>query len=670
MKGSVFFVTLLIVSLSDAAELRCRVFDKSHQSLEQYCKNYNGTVSENCSEQIQNIDPDDVIRFIIRGCDQNTVSEAIKTFKNVHELDISQSDFESLDWLDLRLHQLTRFNASHNQLTGIPSWFFRNTPQIKEIDLSYNQLAGIDIDAFQRATKLTKINLSNNRLHTNEPESFAVATNLESVDLRNNRFWDMPILFNNKHLKTIHLEENPIRNFSCSYMDMMSSATVYLSWKSVKYFSGAPSCQEKYMSVVRDGDFEGVTVTSYGKRELHCKEQSFELLRNFTAGRNSFENIVEVMPCFSPSIETINLADNFVGTLNSTAFKLFHHLNRLSLSNTNLTDFNLNMLVFQEEMFELDISNNNLKQPNNFALLASGGWEKLREFNVAGNQFESIPQIIQFLKPHLKKLDLSGNFVGKLNVTSLERLASLETLGLSNTSLVIEDVNPFQRLNRLSALDISHNNLEKANITAFSTTLRVLSELRAANCHIKNASEVIQHLGPLTKRLDLSGNYVGGVHAQTFELFFYLKHLNLSNSNITTFENDTLQNHKNLQTLDLSNNALTQIDLALLASKLELLNLENNNLTKIDNLTVAQLPRLESLRISQNQLPCDFLKTHLKHEWKGFHFIGDPYDQKHGENCFLNYTINAIIIGIVLTCGAVAAIVSVFGPIVIGLFKG
>lgn len=668
MRNSVIFV-LFTLSLCEASSLWCQLFDKNSKSLEQYCKNFTGTVSEDCSEQILSVDPDEVNQLKIGGCDQNTVNDAIKTFENIHVLDISNSEYDSLNWLNLKLYKLRTFNASHNKLTNIPVWFLKNAPKVSEIDLSHNQLAGIDLEAFQRAKKLVKIHLSYNRLHTSEPESFGLATNLEYIDLKNNRFYDVPVLYNNKHLKELHLEENPIRNFSCSYMERMGSISLYVSWKSVTHFSGAPSCHGKQFHVVRDGDFEGVSMTSDGKHVLHCQEQNFELLHNFTAGRNSFENIAEILPCFSPAMKSMSLSNNFVGALNSTAFKLLPNLNRLSLSNTNLTEFNLNVLLYQNEMLELDISNNNLKEPINVAILDTRGWDRLLDFNVAGNQFENTQQIIQHLKSHLKKLDLSGNAVGKLNVTSLEHLASLETLSLSNTSLLIDDVNPFQRLNRLSSLDISYNNLENANITALSTTLRVLSELRAANCHIRNASEVIHHLGPLTKRLDLSANYVGDVNAQTFELFFYLKHLNLSNANITMFGNDTLQIQKNLLTLDLSNNGLEEIDLVSFSNKLELINLECNNLTKIENLIKSNFTRLKSLKISNNQIPCDFLKTHLKHEWKGFEFSGDPYDQKHGENCFLSYTINAIIIGIVLAAGAIASIISVFGPIVVGLLK-
>lgn len=662
-------LVLLIGALCEAVDLWCQIFDKNTKSLQRYCRDFNGTVPDDCSEQILPIEPSEVNHFRIGGCDQHLVSSEIKTFDNIQVLDVSRAGFDSLNWLDLRLQNLKVFNASHNVLTKIPSWFFKNARKITEVDLSYNQLTNINVDAFQLAKHLTKIHLSNNQLHSSDHVAFGLAKNLEYVDLRQNRFWEVPVLKENRQLKEIHLELNPIRNFSCSYMQWMDHVSIFVSWKSVQTFSGDRGCSERFLHIVHN-QTEGVFITSNGTYELHCHNQSFELLGNFTAGPNAFENVAAILPCLGPSIETINLANNLMTTLDSTAFKPFFNLTRLSLRNTNLSEFNFNAFVYQIEVNELDISQNNLKSLNNIALLDSRPWDKLRELNVSGNQLTDARDLIKHLKSIVKRLDLSGNYVGSLNSTSLEWLTALETLRLSNTSLSIADGrNPFERLYRLSAIDISHNNLENINIKSFATTLRVLSELHATNCQFKNASEVIKHLGPLTKLLDLSHNFVGKLNSQTFELFPYLKHLNLSSANISNISNDSLQYQSNLQTLDLSNNNLSEIDLGMVTNKLEFLDLARNNLTVIHNFTKSEFPRLNSIAISNNQLSCEILLHHVKHDWAGFQFVDDPYEQKHGENCFFNYTINAIIIGTILAIAAFVALASVFGPFVIACFK-
>lgn len=676
---SVFVIIAVVLCNVIAGELWCQIIDKSKNSLEQYCRNYNAALPETCTEQIvREIDTDYVLHLKIGGCDEKFVSQAIKTFDSIQTLDISHSTYASLDWLDLRLHRLERFNASHNEIVAIPEWFFRNARRTIEIDVSYNKLTTINRDVFQLAEKLTKLHLAHNQLHGDEQKSFGLAQRLQYLDLSSNRYWDIPILSENKYLIEIHLQENPIRTFTCNYMDAMHEGgnddddddddksdglSVYLSWKSLTSFDAQQNCAGRKMHVIRDSRIQGVLITKSGSHELHCGGvQTFQRLRNFTAGNHSFENVTEILPCFGLALETINLSDNIIRKFNETTLKTFENLKKIVLRNTNLTEFNLNWFAYQTNINELDISENNLKKLENFELLNN---QPLRELNLAGNRLHNTQEIIKNLRPSLKKLNLSGNFIGQLNLTTLDRLTAIETINFANTNLSIaNDINPFQRLKHISALDISNNNLETINVTLMTSTIENLDELRAANCRLKNATDVIVKLYQLIKILDLSGNSIGQLHEKTLETYPFLKHLNLSNTNLTTFSNKTLQNQDKLHTLDLSWNRLNEIDVGMISRKLNVLNLQGNNLTKIDNLRRTHLPRLKSVTISRNRLDCDYLVSHMKGDWTTIPFADDPYDQQHEENCFLGYTINAIIIGLVLAIGAIMAIVSVFGPFV------
>lgn len=679
MKTSVISVLIIIAVVLcnvTAGELWCQIIDKSQKSLEQYCRNYNAGLPELCTEQIvREIDTDDVLHLKIGGCDEKFVSKAVETFDSLRTLDISHSTYTSLDWLDLRLHRLERFNASHNEIAAIPRWFFRNARRTVEIDLSHNKLTTINRDAFQLAKKLKKLHLAHNQLHADERKSFALAQRLQYLDLSGNRYWDIPILSENKYLTEIHLEENPIRTFTCHYMDAMDDGddddksdglSVYLSWKSVQSFEAEQHCAGRKMRVNRDSRTQGVIITENGSHELHCGGvQTFHTLRNFTGGNQSFENVAEILPCFGVALEAINLSDNIIPEFNETTLKQLTNLKKIVLRNTNLTEFDFNWFAYQTNINELDISVNNLTKLKNFELLNSQPWERLRELNLAANRLENTPEILKNLKSSLKKLDVSGNYIGQLNQTTLDRLTALETINLANTNLSIaSDINPFQRLKHISALTISNNNLETINVTLMASTIENLDELHAANCQLKNATNVIVKLYQLIKVLDLSGNIVGQLHENTLEQFQFLKHLNLSNTNLTSFNNKTLQNQIKLHTLDLSGNRLSEIDVGFISRKLNVLNLNGNNLTKIDNLRRAHFPRLKTVRISRNQLDCDYLVSQMKHDWKEIGFTDNPYDQQHEENCFLSYTISAIIIGVVLGIAALAAIVSVFGPFV------
>lgn len=685
MNSSVNFV-LIIIALAvcnvAASDLWCQIVDKSRKSLEQYCHNYNAALPERCTEQIGEIDTaDEVLHLKIGGCDQSVVAQAIKTYNSVRTLDISHSAYTSMDWLDLRLPNLEQFNASNNEIVSIPAWFFKNARRIETVDLSHNKLANIDREAFESAKRLAKIHLAFNRLHGDEHESFGVAHRLQYIDLRGNRYWDVPILSENKHLTEIHVEENPIKNFTCRYMDAMNAnggddgsgdnsgrVSIYLSWKSITSFAGDQHCAGRKMQIIRNSSVQGVVHTANGAHELHCGGQhTFEMLKNFTAGKDSFKNVIDILPCLGATLETIILIDlTPVQKLNDTSLQPFTNLKRIVLRNVNLTEFDFNWFRHQTDIDELDISQNNLTKLANFTMLSSWPWEKLRELNVAENRLQDASQIIKYLMKNLRKLNLSGNpNFGQLNESTLELLTALETINLASTNLSIANgTNPFDRLYRLSAIDISNNpNLECINVNVFASTFRVLSEFRAANCRFQID---VENFGPLMKTLDLSGNQIGKLHNQSFELFPYLKYLNLSNTNLTTLDPKMFWNLNKLVVLDVSWNHLKNIDLELLSKRLESLNMHRNNLTKIDHLTRTHLPRLNSVRISQNQFECDYIVQQMKTNWKELPFTDDPYDQQHGENCFLGYTINAIVIGLVLAIGAIAAIVSVFGPFVSG----
>lgn len=684
MKNSIILVLVIIVVVSCdaiASDLLCQIYDKSRRSLEQYCHNYNAILPEMCADQTGEIDRDDVLHLKLGGCDpDHFVANAIKAYDRIRTLDLSHSAYTSLDWLDLRLPHLERFNASNNEISSAPPWLFRNARRIIEIDLSHNKLATIDRDAFQAAKRLTKIHLRYNRLQENERDSFGVAQRLQYLDLKGNRYAVVPILSKNQHLTELHLEENPIRSFSCRYFDAMNvgedddksdGLSVHLSWKNVTLFDGHPECSGRKMSIVSNSSMQGVLFTANGHRVLHCGgRHTFEMLRNFTAGKESFENVTDILPCLGAALETINLSDNHVNKLNETILSAFAKLKRIALRNTNLTEFNFNWFVHQQEINELNISANNLTQLENYALLNGRQWEKLRDLNLAENRLKNTLEILKSLRPMLRYLNVAGNFIGQLNATTLDQLKALETINLASTNLTITNgTNPFDRLNRLSSIDLSNNHLEAVDMNAFASTLKESNEFRASNCRLKNATNVIDNLGPLTKLLDLSGNFIGELHPELFESFPYLKYLNLSNANLTKFNPITLVNQYNLRSLDLSQNQLNEIDVSAMSMKLESFNLNGNDLTKIDHLKRWHFPRLKSMRISSNRFDCDYLVTQIKREWKEIPFTDDPYDQQQNENCFSNYTKNAILIGVVMATGAIAAIVSVFGPFVTSWIK-
>lgn len=595
--------------------------------LEKYCENYTAKVPKACVDrEIQPVEAFQVEHIKIGGCDVVTVLDSIKTFRNVRVLDISYSDYKTLDWLDLNVERLEVFNASHNELHNI-RMSQHNISGLKEIDLSYNHFKRIDSHSFHGAGKLVKIHLSHNIISSKHADSFENSTHLEYIDLSHNHFWTVPIFSHNKMLRALHLENNPILTVSCSDVTASSLASLYFPWNSVISFHGDETCEQKPLHVKRDYSMDGVLVSNESTYEIHCSEQSFLNLTIFMAGHNSFANVGDLLQCFGSSVMHMILSNNFIGILNTAVLERFDGLTALSLSNTMLIDFDCSMLQ-SRRLMKLDVSNNNLKRLRNAQFLEN--LDNLEELYIGGNQVDNLPEIIQHLKPSIEKLDLFGNYMGPLNTTLFRHLTALKVLNLSSTVLSISDFAAFETLKNLSILDISRNDLKDVNFTMLSN-LDNLIKLNAAYCYIENIAGIIENLAQSIKVLDLSGNSVRILNAN-FGSLINLEFLNLSNAHIVNFDFSTLKHQTNLQVLDISFNKLHEVNFALSTKRIAHLNLAENQLNTVNHLNRTQFPELRSLALSKNQLSCDFLKRFIA-EWNDVIFIGNPLQQKHGKNC-------------------------------------
>lgn len=636
-------LTLLSITFFGSTAFLCRSFDKSTKSLSYFCIGKSlETKFVKCLNVSFEVDSLQVSQLKVEGCDRETISTAIKSYQNVLMLDFSNSHYKSsddveskdhtLDLLDVKHRQMQKINGSHNELTHIPRGFLKDYPELIEIDYSHNKLESFHLNEFDGASKLKRIHLTHNFIRSLNPEDFANVLELEYIDLSHNQiqyYW-ADVFRDSIQLKTLNLEFNPIEYFNCRDFFKLSKASVHISWENFQHLI-LKFCDEVKFDVVITSEREGFLATSKGKYEIHCDEGSFEHVTYFSIAPNQIKDVSMLMQCLSLSVEDISLDGSSLGKVEPAMIRRFTNLKRLSLRGSHLTEFDFTLLINQRKLEELDISNNHLKFLRNVAL--SQFSPNLTRFIAAGNEFENVTEILRYLTPSIRSLDLSGSFVGKANVTTFDRLKQLTELKLRRTGLVISDsVNPFEQLQGLTELDISYNNLEKVDFKLLSTTLNRSKTFRANNCNIKNILAVTQHLGASLETLDLSGNFLGDLNATTFKRVTNLENLFLDNAYITNFEWDSLKRQMKLLDLRITNNKLNRIDLGAISTSLRWLNLEGNELIEIKNLTKQHFPSLESLKVSNNQLSCKAL-AQLKHEWRDKLINFNLWDQKHKQNC-------------------------------------
>lgn len=482
-------------------------------------------------------------------------------------------------------------------------------------------------------TNLLNLDLSHNKISTLNQEDFLPLAKLENVDLSHNSISEMDYeIFNSStKLKSLHLEANPIRNIDCSTLALIKKgASVFIPWKDIGEFQ-MEWCEDNKIHVSSDQP-EGFFYTSDGKIELHCTDQSFENINIFQMDGNQFENALEMLKCLSPSLRWLKLGGNFSETLSSTSLDRFFNLEDLLIRDIQLPNFDFITLKNQKSLASFDLTRNNLRTVSNIPILDT--LETLEYVEIGENQLQNTMELIQHLSPTVKALRLSGNHVGKLNVSTFSRLNNLQVLTLKNTGISFSDINPFESLKELRELDVSFNDLEHVNFALLSSTLENLLEFHAAGSKIVINSEFIRLFGPSLLKLDLSANTLGDLNANAFEKLENLQELRLDMIDTPNFDFAILEPLKNLQTLNVSYNNLNKVNLDLLSTKLQELYLEGNNLNEIEHLAQSRFPKMFEFAISKNQFSCEYLATFLpqiKIEWPDLKLKGDPWVQKNND---------------------------------------
>lgn len=84
---------------------------------------------------------------------------------------------------------------------------------------------------------------------------------------------------------------------------------------------------------------------------------------------------------------------------------------------------------------------------------------------MSGNEIANAQEIIQHLDSNVRHLDLSNNYVGKVDSTLFDRFDMLFHLKLNNVSLELNDFSELCRQESLVHLDISNNNLVNMSVS-------------------------------------------------------------------------------------------------------------------------------------------------------------------------------------------------------------
>lgn len=351
------------------------------------------------------------------------------TVSNVHLTDVDTLNCDVIPYYR-QLVKVVKFLESRSP--NIPYMLFHYFEGIREFDISFTELESIRRGDFMNAEDLMYLTASHNKLNELTSSLFVGAPNISVVDFSFNQIEKVSSsAFTSAIIMSrLHLSHNLIRTLD---KDTFSSMT--------------------------------------NLDELHL---DFNLLDTIDVDLFAFNTI----------LAKLSLNNNRIIRLECDAVVNLQYISKIDLSVNKLQEFNtscittsdLELIIHDNQLKNLtvrkvssvDASHNQIKY-----VFIEDGISNLKSLKMANNQLSNITAIFEHLSS-LETLDLSYNYVGKLNISTFAKLTNLEHLKLSHTNLSNLNFGTFFHQKELKSLDISYNNLNKINFDIFLPYLKNL----------------------------------------------------------------------------------------------------------------------------------------------------------------------------------------------------
>uniref|UniRef100_A0A914P7W3 Uncharacterized protein n=1 Tax=Panagrolaimus davidi TaxID=227884 RepID=A0A914P7W3_9BILA len=256
------------------------------------------------------------------------------------------------------------------------------------------------------------------------------------------------------------------------------------------------------------------------------------------------------------NVETLRFINNQLKEIENGTFDKFTSLKTLDLSFNFLT--NISAAVFSKELgstlISLKISSNEFQH---FSLIDLSNMEKMEKLELIGIGVNELYENFIFPKSlsNLKSLDLSYNFIQKMNDDIFVNLVNLETLKLKNNGL-FSLPKSFYTLKNLRHLDLSISEISSLNKTELSNFTK-LETFNLTHSNLERIEDCTFCDKPNLKNVMLYGNeklsYIhenafGNLNGTTSLESFSVEFCNLS------MIPENLLNWQNLKEFGLGNN--------------------------------------------------------------------------------------------------------------------
>lgn len=367
-------------------------------------------------------------------------------------------------------------------------------------------------------------------------------------------------------------------------------------------------------------------------------------------------------------LRNLNMSHCGLKDLWKGSFQNAKYLNYLDISYNNFSILQKQTFFYASSLLTINATGGEITEIDEMAFV---GLSKLSHLLLQRNKIKSINQ--EMLQPlvNLTVLDLSGNVLEVIDAGLFSYNNNLKYLYLDKNKIILVSDGFIE--NRLTHFVISHNQIQSLPLLAFESQYLVSENTNLTKVTITNSikeldggknqistvicddSSVIRALNLsynlLTslgcikilsnlEQLDISHNSIGYLDIESFTNLTKMNYLNLANTNITNVVHGTFSHQPALISLNLSYNNLGVFDInVFLACKnLSSLYMDGNKITEFDYKKIEKaIPYLKTLGLADNSFTCSFLGEAMLHLNNKINFVSS-----NGEKVLQSRNINGI----------------------------
>ncbi|XP_055531704.1 carboxypeptidase N subunit 2-like [Wyeomyia smithii] len=342
------------------------------------------------------------------------------SFPEMQNLEVAKSQVENINKYTFEHAKDLRYlNLSSNQLTVLNNFVFKGCDKLVRLDISNNRISEIKPNALGDASKLDHLDLSSNLLEVLDENLFSKLILLSYLSLANNKLKVLPDHLLDNCTLLAHLDLKD--NQLQTLPENFSKNMIYLRTLNVD--------SNRLTSLTIPQQLTKLFASKNRLSSVYAVEPDKSQLYTLSLSKNQIAGITNIT--MLESLGVLDVSFNPVGALNLTAFLKLRKLVDLNLEATQLTRLEYGLFTQQTKLRRLDISYNFMRKIDLTVLTSTPSLEKLF---VDGNGLLEINyELVPKLFPNLTYLGLFANAWNCSYLAGLVRFCNNKGIEVSST---------------------------------------------------------------------------------------------------------------------------------------------------------------------------------------------------------------------------------------------